>query len=133
MKGTPYDFFVQWHLTCGAIDNVRSAFQSWVTEDDMQMSPSFHFTSGEPFLRKNLFEILAYVRDCGFSVSLMSNGTLIDSDMARRIKEAGISDVQISLDGLKATHEGLRGKGSFSRTLRGIGNLVAPRLIPISI
>ncbi len=149
MKGTPYDFFVQWHLTercnlrcrhcyqwgavsemscqeiCGAIDNVRSALKSWVTEYDMQMSPSFHFTGGEPFLRQDLFEILGYVRDCGFSVSLMSNGTLIDGDMARRIKEAGVSDVQISLDGLEATHESLRGKGSFNRTLAGIRNLVA--------
>ncbi len=149
MKGTPYDFFVQWHLTercnlrcrhcyqsgavsemsygeiCGAIDNVSSAFQSWVTEYDMEMSPSFHFTGGEPFLRQDLFAILDYVRKGGFSTSLMSNGTLIDGDTARRIKEAGVSDVQISLDGLETTHENLRGKGSFSRTLAGIRNLVA--------
>ena len=149
MKGTPYDFFVQWHLTercnlrcrhcyqsvavpemsyqeiCGAIDNIRSAFQSWVTLYNMEMSPSFHFTGGEPFLRKDLFEILGYVRSCGFPVSLMSNGTLIDGDMARRIKEAGVSDVQVSLDGLEATHEHLRGKGSFRRTLAGIRDLAA--------
>lgn len=149
MKGTPYDFFVQWHLTercnlrcrhcyqsgsvpemgyeeiCRAVDNVRSAIQSWVTEYEMQMSPSFHFTGGEPFLRKDLFEILGYVRDCGFSVSLMSNGTLIDSDTARRIKEAGVNDVQISLDGLEPTHDSLRGRGSYRRTLQGIRNLVA--------
>jgi radical SAM protein with 4Fe4S-binding SPASM domain len=149
MKGTPYDFFVQWHLTercnlrcrhcyqsgavpemsyqeiCGAIDNVRSAFQSWVTEYEMQMSPSFHFTGGEPFLRQDLFEILNYVRKCGFLTSLMSNGTLIDGDMARRISEAGVSDVQISLDGLEVTHDDLRGRGSYSRTLAGIRNLVA--------
>ena len=148
MKGTPYDFFVQWHLTercnlrcwhcyqsgavsemsyqeiCGAIDNVSSAFQSWVTEYDMQMSPSFHFTGGEPFLRQDLFAILDYVRKCGFSTSLMSNGTLIDGDTARRIKDARVSDVQISLDGLEVTHENLRGKGSFSRALTGIRNLV---------
>ncbi len=149
MKGTPYDFFVQWHLTemcnlrcrhcyqsgavpemsyqeiCGAIDNVRSAFESWVTEYDLEMSPSFHFTGGEPLLRQDLFAILDYVRKCGFSTSLMSNGTLIDSDMARRIREAGVSDVQVSLDGLETTHESLRGKGSFQRTLAGIRNLVA--------
>jgi AdoMet-dependent heme synthase len=110
---------------CRAVDNVRSAIQSWVTEYEMQMSPSFHFTGGEPFLRKDLFEILGYVRDCGFSVSLMSNGTLIDSDMARRIKEAGANDVQISLDGIEATHDSLRGRGSFTRTLQGIRNLVS--------
>ena len=149
MKGTPYDFFVQWHLTerCNlrcrhcyqtgavsemdheeirrAVDNVKSAIQSWVTEYKMEMSPSFHFTGGEPFLRKDLFEILGYVRDCGFSVSLMSNGTLIDSDTARRIKDAGVNDVQISLDGIEATHDSLRGRGSYQRALQGIGNLVA--------
>jgi len=149
MKGTPYDFFVQWHLTercnlrcrhcyqsgavsemsceeiCRAVDNVRSAFESWVTEYDMEMSPSFHFTGGEPFLRQDLFAILDYVRKCGFSIALMSNGTLIDGDMARRIREAGVSDVQISLDGLESTHDSLRGKGSFQRTLEGIRNLVS--------
>ena len=110
---------------CGAIDNIRSAFESWVTEYDMEMSPSFHFTGGEPLLRQDLFAILDYVRKCGFSTSLMSNGTLIDGDMARRIREAGVSDVQISLDGLETTHEDLRGRGSFKRTLEGIRNLVS--------
>ena len=149
MKGTPYDFFVQWHLTerCNlrcrhcyqtgtvsemgheeirrAVDNVKSAIQSWVTEYKMEMSPSFHFTGGEPFLRRDLFEIIGYVRGCGYSVSLMSNGTLIDRDTARCIKETGVNDVQISLDGLEATHDGLRGSGSYRRALQGIGNLVA--------
>ena len=149
MKGTPYDFFVQWHLTercnlrcrhcyqsgtvpemsceeiCRAIDNVGNAFQSWVTEYEMEMSPSFHFTGGEPLLRKDLFPILDYARQSGFSTSLMSNGTLIDSEMARLISEARVNDVQISLDGLETTHDSLRGKGSFQRTLKGINNLVS--------
>ena len=149
MKGTPYDFFVQWHLTercnlrcrhcyqsgtvpemsyeeiCRAIDNIGKAFQSWVTEYEMEMSPSFHFTGGEPLLRKDLFPILDYARQSGFSISLMSNGTLIDSEMARRIREAQVNDVQISLDGLETTHDSLRGKGSFQRTLKGINNLVS--------
>ena len=149
MKGTPYDFFVQWHLTercnlrcrhcyqsgtvpemsyeeiCRALDNIRNAFQSWVTEYEMEMSPSFHFTGGEPLLRKDLFPILDYARQSGFSISLMSNGTLIDGEMARRIREAQVNDVQISLDGLEPTHDSLRGKGSFQRTLKGINNLVS--------
>ena len=149
MKGTPYDFFVQWHLTercnlrcrhcyqvgtvaemgceeiCRAVDNVENAIHSWVTEYDMQMSPSFNFTGGELFLRKDLFEIIGYVREHGFSVSLMSNGILIDNVMAQRIKDVGVDDVQISLDGLEATHDSLRGSGSYQRTLQGIGNLVS--------
>ncbi len=149
MKGTPYDFFVQWHLTercnlmcrhcyqsgavpemrydevCRAIDNVKDAIEGWVTDYEMQMSPSLHFTGGEPILRKDLFLIMNYGRERGYSISLMSNGTLIDSAMARRIKEAQVNDVQISLDGLEATHDNLRGEGSFQRTVKGIRNLTS--------
>lgn len=149
MRGALFDFFVQFHLTercnlrckhcyqsgtvaemsyeeiCGAIDNVTSAIESWATEYEMEISPSFHFTGGEPLLRKELSAVLGYARERGFSTSLMSNGTLIDAAMARRIREAEVNDVQVSLDGLEATHDSLRGKGSYKRALRGIGNLVA--------
>lgn len=110
---------------CRAIDNVKKAIDGWVTEYQMQMSPSLHFTGGEPLLRKDLFLIMNYARERGFSISLMSNGTLIDNYAALRIREARVKDVQISLDGLEAVHDDLRGEGSFQRTLKGIGNLVA--------
>ena len=109
---------------CGAIDNVRSAIEGWAIDYEMEISPSFHFTGGEPFLRKDLFAILDYARESGFSTSLMSNGTLIDNVLARRIREARVVDVQISLDGLEPTHDSLRGDGSYNRTLNGIRNLV---------
>jgi radical SAM protein with 4Fe4S-binding SPASM domain len=149
MRGTPYDFFVQFHLTercnlrcrhcyqsrpvpemsyeeiCEAIDNVKSTIEGWAIDYEMEISPSLHFTGGEPFLRKDLFAILDYARESGFATSLMSNGTLIDNSLARRIKEAQVVDVQISLDGLEPTHDSLRGDGSYNRTLNGIRNLVA--------
>jgi len=109
---------------CGAIDNVRSAIKGWAIDYEMEISPSFHFTGGEPFLRKDLFAILDYARQSGFSTSLMSNGTLIDNSLAQRIREANVADVQISLDGIEPTHDSLRGNGSYNRTLNGIRNLV---------
>jgi len=91
----------------------------------MEMSPSFHFTGGEPFLRDDLFDILGYVRQAGFSISLMSNGTLITADMGKSLKQAGVSDVQVSLDGMEAIHDSIRGRGSFKKALRGIENLLS--------
>jgi radical SAM protein with 4Fe4S-binding SPASM domain len=147
--GTPYDFFVQFHLTArcnlrcrhcyqtggvpemnfeevsGAIDNVRSAIEGWAIDHQMEVSPSFHFTGGEPLLRRDLFDILDYARESGFSLSLMSNGTLVDRDTARRLREARVKDVQVSLDGLEATHDRLRGRGAFSRAMQGIRSLVS--------
>ncbi len=149
MEGTPYNFFVQWHLTerCNlrcrhcyqqvapedldlreirqGVDNIKNATEGWAASYAVEISPSFHFTGGEPVLRTDLFDILDYVRSQGFSISLMSNGTLIKPEVARRIRDAGVQDVQVSLDGLEAVHDSIRGKGSFKRALTGIENLLA--------
>jgi radical SAM protein with 4Fe4S-binding SPASM domain len=108
-----------------AIDQIKNTVESWVTEYNMDISPSFHFTGGEPLLRVDLFAILNYAKHCGFSTSLLSNGTLITDSVARQLKQAELQDIQISLDGLERTHDGIRGKGSFTRALRGIENLVS--------
>ena len=50
-----------------AIDDIRNTVESWVTEYNMEISPSFHFTGGEPLLRIDLFPILDYARRCGFT------------------------------------------------------------------
>jgi radical SAM protein with 4Fe4S-binding SPASM domain len=107
-----------------AIDDIKNTVKSWVTEYDMEISPSFHFTGGEPILHSDLFAILNYARHCGFTTSLLSNGTLITESVAQQLKQAEVQDVQISLDGLEQTHDSIRGKGSFIRALRGIENLV---------
>jgi radical SAM protein with 4Fe4S-binding SPASM domain len=107
-----------------AIDSIKSTVESWVTEYKMEISPSFHFTGGEPLLCTGLFAILNYARHFGFTTSLLSNGTLITGSVAKQLKQAEVQDIQISLDGLERTHDSIRGKGSFTRALRGIENLV---------
>jgi radical SAM protein with 4Fe4S-binding SPASM domain len=116
---------MDWAEIRRAMENIRDAIESWVTEWGMEMSPSFHFTGGEPVLRQDLFTILDHARYCGFSTALMSNGTLINADVARRIRESQVSDVQISLDGLEPVHDSIRGTGSFKRALHGIEHLVS--------
>ncbi|HWR71362.1 MAG TPA: radical SAM protein [Dehalococcoidia bacterium] len=152
MKGTPFDFFVQFHLTercnlacrhcyqsgpvsemnyeeiCGVIADVKTTIEGWAKDYAMDVSPSLHFTGGEPLLRGDLFPILRYAWGCGFSTSLMSNGTLIDAVTAKQLRRAQVRDVQISLDGLEATHDKLRGSGSYQRTLTGIRNLAGEGL-----
>ena len=108
-----------------AIDNVIDALQSWVTDYQLEMSPSFHFTGGEPFLHEDLMDILAYVGERKCTTALMSNGILITGDIARQLKQLGVSEVQVSMDGMEAVHDDIRGKGSFRRALVGIENLLA--------
>jgi len=116
---------MNYHELCGVMSELKQTIEGWALDYDMDVSPSLHFTGGEPLLRSDLFPILSYAWGCGFSISLMSNGTLVDQEVAKRLRDVQVADVQISLDGLESTHNSLRGDGSFRGALEGIENLVA--------
>jgi len=79
-------------------------------------------SGGEPFMRADLSEILAHILRYHFRVSINTNGTLFDDEAMSQISGSGRLDhVQISLDGHDSqTHDRIRGKGSFERTMRGV-------------
>jgi radical SAM family uncharacterized protein len=78
------------------------------------------FEGGEPLLRNDLVEILAFSRSLPLHTSLITNGTLLES----RIDEItpyvnGV--VYVSLDGLQKTHDTIRGvSGCFRKAVKGI-------------
>jgi radical SAM protein with 4Fe4S-binding SPASM domain len=83
--------------------------------------PVLLFSGGEPLLREDLFDLAAYAAGKGIRCVLSTNGTLITPAVTKRIKEAGFSYVGVSLDGVGAVHDKIRGnKGAFDAALRGI-------------
>ena len=89
------------------------------------------FEGGEPLLRNDLVEILAFSRSLPLHTSLITNGTLLES----RINEIapyvnGV--IYVSLDGLEKTHDAIRGiKGSFRKAVQGISS--AKEKVAVSI
>ena len=85
------------------------------------------FTGGEPTLRRDFLEIVAFARVAGFRcVSVTTNGRMFAyADYAKRAIEAGLSGASVSLHGPDAaTHEGLTGvAGSFDQAVAGLANL----------
>jgi len=78
-------------------------------------------TGGEPLLRKDWFELLKYASDLGFPWGMTSNGSLITKNMCKKLEEAKMATVSISIDGLEKTHEDFRKlPGSYKRILEGI-------------
>lgn len=77
---------------------------------------------GEPLARRDFWRILEAARERRFAVDLYTNGTLINADVARRLREAGVVKVELSLHGANAaTHDQfVRRKGSFDRTNRAL-------------
>lgn len=79
-------------------------------------------TGGEPLLRKDLFAIIKYIRKKPMSVTLFTNSTLLNEEVANKLKDCKVLKVLISLDGANAkTHDDLRGmKGAFEKTINAI-------------
>lgn len=89
-------------------------------------SPALLFSGGEPLVRADVLYLIDHARELGLPVTLSTNGTLIDGAVARRLADAGVRYVGVSLDGIGAVHDGFRGRrGAFDRALRGIRALRA--------
>ena len=96
--------------------------------DQLAQVPEFRmvaFTGGEPLVREDLFEVLAYSRALGFSNTLATNAMLIDDAVARHLRRCGVAICAVSLDGFDAaTHDYVRNQpGAFEDALRGIRSL----------
>ena len=89
------------------------------------------FEGGEPLLRNDLVEILAFARSLPLHTSIITNGTLLE----KRIDEIspyinGV--VYVSLDGLEKTHDEIRGVGGcFKKAIQGI-TAASPK-VPVTI
>jgi radical SAM protein with 4Fe4S-binding SPASM domain len=88
--------------------------------------PALLLSGGEPLLRPDFFELAEFAASLGLRVTLSTNGTLITPEVARRIREAGIVYVGVSLDGDEKTHDTFRGRpGAYRAALEGIRNCLA--------
>jgi len=78
------------------------------------------FEGGEPLLRKDLGEILAFSRSLGLQTSLVTNGTLLKQRI-NEITEYINGAIYVSIDGLEDTHDKIRGvSGCFKKAMDGI-------------
>ncbi len=94
--------------TAEALDLVRQLAEVGITEVSV--------IGGEAFLRPDWLEIIAAIDKAGMVCTMTTGGYGVSLDTARKMKEAGLAAVSVSVDGLEETHDFLRGKkGSFSQ------------------
>jgi MoaA/NifB/PqqE/SkfB family radical SAM enzyme len=80
-------------------------------------------SGGEPLLRDDWDAVARAVAARGIPVNMVTNGTLVDAAMARRIAAAGLANVGVSIDGPPDLHDEIRGAGTYARTAGGIRRL----------
>ena len=83
-------------------------------------------TGGEPFLRKDIFEIIGYSASLGLRTEVVTNGSQIaDRGIAKKILASGLRNIAISLDGANSvTHDYIRGvEGAYQKALGALSYL----------
>jgi radical SAM protein with 4Fe4S-binding SPASM domain len=146
----PRYFFLQWHITERCNWHCKHCYQE---EDYIRKEVPFNrlieifkqylrlikclgtigyqrtrlsITGGEPLLREDFFLFLEriYKYNRYFFLSILSNGSLINKENARRLKALGVRAVQVSLEGKEQRNDYIRGRGSFQKTINAIKILV---------
>ncbi|MBL7185387.1 MAG: radical SAM protein [Phycisphaerae bacterium] len=101
-------------------DEVVSAFDQIATDFDMSRFRHINITGGEPFVRKDLLEILSRISRSPFyrNIDIQTNGLILydNPELFDCLKRYGVTGLGISIDGLETTHDSFRRiRGSFSK------------------
>lgn len=77
---------------------------------------------GEPLVRPDIVELIAYARNLGLEISVATNGTLLSTELAREFKRLGVTNIAV---GLNANNEGIHEQitnvpGSFARSINAV-------------
>jgi len=99
-----------------ALDVVRQLAASDVSEVAL--------IGGEAYLRHDWHLLARAIADQGTMCSMVTGGRRFDAALAGRARDAGVTQVSVSIDGLEATHDAQRGlEGSHRSALAALEHL----------
>ncbi|MFH0969437.1 MAG: radical SAM protein [Patescibacteria group bacterium] len=156
-KFIPKSFYLQWHITercnwrckhCyqesyktpemsleqlyGVLDQYLALIKKWnIPKSRARMS----LTGGEPLIRSDFFSLLARMHKFGnfFNYTILSNGSLIDKEIIKKLKFLGVNNFQVSLEGMEKNNDEIRGKGSFLKVINSIKLLLDNKILNIRV
>jgi len=83
---------------------------------------SVTLTGGEPFMHENIIEIVQLLKAADMSVSICTNGTIVNQAQIEDLAKIGHVHLNVSLDGFRPeSHGKFRGdKNAFAKTVKTI-------------
>ena len=101
-----------------SIEELKRIVDDFVeTTSKMDKTPVLTITGGDPLLYCNIWEFLELLYNKKIKFAILGNPFHLTKEVAIRLKELGCYNYQMSIDGLKETHDYMRKKGSFDETL----------------
>lgn len=86
----------------------------------LQRRPYFYITGGDPILHPRFWDLLTLLHERQIPFTLMGNPFHLTAAVCERLKALGCRKYQLSIDGLRDTHDAIRRPGSFDSTLAAI-------------
>ena len=83
--------------------------------------PYFYITGGDPILHPDFWRLLGLLREHAVPFAILGNPYHLTGEVCRRLRACGCRKYQLSLDGMRETHDWFRKPGSFDCTLEKIG------------
>ena len=82
--------------------------------------PYIYLTGGDPILHTQFWDILKLFKEHHIAFGILGNPFHLNDEVCLKLREYGCLKYQLSLDGLKETHDYFRKPGSFDITLEKI-------------
>jgi len=106
-----------------SIEEVIEAFEQIASDFDMSQFRHINITGGEPFVRKDLIDILKAISKYPFyrNIDIQTNGVFIAEhpEILDELKKYGVTGIGVSIDGFETTHDNFRRKkGAFVKAVK---------------
>jgi len=107
-------------------EQAKSVFSQLAADYPPSSVQMLALSGGEPLLRGDLVEMVGFLTALGYPVGLDSNGLLLGRrpDLLDRLVAAGLKYPCLSLDGLKSSHDGLRGAPCHDEVVSAISHII---------
>ncbi len=87
---------------------------------EMNRHPYFYITGGDPILHKDFWTLLGLLKKREIPFTILGNPFHLNDEVCERLKSFGCERYQLSIDGLRDTHDAIRKPGSFDTTIEKI-------------
>lgn len=108
---------VSFDAACKIVDKL---FESGVS--------SLAIGGGEPLALPYLQRLVKYATSKGMYIAISTNGLLLTERKLDGLIQSGLRIIQVSVDGLRADHEELRGQGNYDRAIKAIERIISAEL-----
>lgn len=85
--------------------------------------PYFYITGGDPILHNDFWKLLKLIKKYDIPFTILGNPFHLTDEVLEKLKYYGCDKYQLSIDGMKDTHDWFRMAASFDTTLEKIGSI----------